>query len=397
MSNIINTGDTLDEGRQKINNIYNNLSLWTAGTGSYSIVPNNGTNNESIGDYSVVGGESSLSNGHYSFIYGQNLTGNVGSFLFGKNNESSGDYNFICGEENSATDYYITIYGSGNTVNASNVFCIGQNNTINSNATSSFIQGFNSTSMDEGANIFGGYENINEANYSSIFCSPQSSLGTSASYSVILGGQSINGTFPNTVYVPYLNIETINGNSSSSNVLTYNESTKNVEKTNLPGSGFDSYRNWEQINGSNGGFTRVLETNKSYIVNGSSVRYTLELPDNAGIGDSIRVLSFMSVSATHQVVIQVYSGSSDLIVLGGGYDAYNYTLSSNQDSGLVTSYIYDNGKKFTLYKYETIEFTCINNNSGNLKWIISDITTLQNFQKIDNLSNYVSLLNDRFS
>ena len=65
MSNIINTGDTLEEGRQKINNIYNNLSLWTAGTGSYSIVANNSTNNESLGEYSVVGGENSLSNGDY--------------------------------------------------------------------------------------------------------------------------------------------------------------------------------------------------------------------------------------------------------------------------------------------------------------------------------------------
>ena len=89
MSNIINTGDTLDEGRQKINNIYNNLLLWTAGTGSYSIIPNNSANNDSLGNYSVVGGNNSLSNGDASFIYGQNITGNSFSFLTGKNIEST--------------------------------------------------------------------------------------------------------------------------------------------------------------------------------------------------------------------------------------------------------------------------------------------------------------------
>lgn len=387
MSNIINTGDTLDEGRQKINNIYNNLSLWTAGTGSYSIIPNNSANNDSLGDYSVVGGNNSLSNGDYSFIYGQNLTGNTNNVLFGKNNKSTTTYNFIYGEENNATDTNIIIYGSGNTVNDSSVFCIGENNIVTSNGRYSFVQGFNSTSNAFGANIFGGYNIVNNATYSSIFCSTSSSLSSSASYSVILGGQNINGTYPNTVYVPYLNIKTINGSSSSSNVLTYNTSTKNVEKTNLPGSGFDSYRNWEQINGAP--IIRTLESNKSYIVNeSSSAIYTLQLPNNAGVGNSVRILSFMST--TSGVKIKVYPGGSDLIVLGAGFDFWN-------TSTLQAPTTYNDTKQFTLYKYETIEFTCINNASGNLKWVISNITTLQNFQKFDGVSDFAALLSDRFT
>ena len=390
MSNIINTGDTLEEGRQKINNIYNNLLLWTAGTGSYSVVANNSTNNDSLGNYSVVGGNNSLSNGNYSFIYGQNLTGNgLSCFLTGKNILSNSGYNFIFGEENNSYGADNFIGGSGNTINSSEVFCIGQNNTVTTYGRFSFVQGFNSTSNAHGANIFGGYNNVNDATYSSIFCSPNSSLSSSASYSVILGGQNINGTSPNTVYVPYLNIKTINGSSSSSNVLTYNTSTKNVEKTNLPGSGFDSYRNWEILS------TPIVTPlsvfpNKCYIlkqVTSGPATYEIILPNNnVQIGDTIKILSFMPNFSDIKT-----NNTSDYIVLGGGYDYFNYAWYN--DLGLVSGSNYNN---FRLYKYETLELVCINNTSGNLKWVISNITTLQNFQKVDSTTNnYVSLLSDR--
>jgi hypothetical protein len=387
MSNIINTGDTLEEGRQKINNIYNNLSLWTAGTGSYSVVANNSGNNVSIGSYSVVGGKNSKSNGSNSFIYGENLTGNNSSFLIGKNNNSVNQYNSLYGQNNISTTNYNVIYGYNNTVNDSESFCIGESNFVTSLGGANFIQGFNSTLNSEGSNIFGGLNNINDGLYSSIFCSPGSSLTLSADYSVILGGQNISANFPRTVYVPHLNIQTVTGNSSSSNVLVYNTTTKNVEKTNLPGSGFDSYRNWEQINGAP--ITRTLETNKSYIINESSTAvYTLQLPNNAEVGNSVRILSFMST--TSGVKIKVYPSGSDLIVLGAGFDFWT-------TSTLQTPNTYNDTKQFTLYKYETIEFTCINNASGNLKWVISNITTLQNFQKYDGVSDFAALLSDRFT
>jgi len=393
MSNIINTGDTLEEGRQKINNIYNNLSLWTAGTGSYSIVANNSTNNESLGEYSVVGGENSLSNGDYSFIYGQNLTGNNSSFLIGKNNNSVKDYNSLYGQNNISTSKLSVIYGSGNTVglgdtvNYSENFCIGANNVITSSGGVIYLQGYNSTSNSRGSNIFGGLNNVNDGLYSSIFCSPYSSLSSSASYSVILGGQNISANSPKTVYVPYLNIQTVTGNSSSSDVLVYNTTTKNVEKTSLPGDGIDNYKNWQQINGQP--ITRNLNINSSYIINelsSPSVAYTLRLPTTASIGDSVRILSFMP--NTSGVKIKVI-GALDLIVLGGGKDELNDTLITSN------TYTYGNTKNFQLFIYETVEFTCINISSG-IKWVISNITTLQNFQKYNSTTGFDALLSDRF-
>lgn len=388
MSNIINTGDTLDEGRQKINNIYNNLSLWTAGTGSYSIIANNSGNNISIGSYSIVGGKNSKSNGSNSFIYGENLTGNTGnnsSFLIGKNNNSLNSYNSLYGQNNISTSNVNVIYGSNNTVNDSEVFCIGANNFITSLAGTNFIQGFNSTLNSAGSNIFGGLNNVNDGFYSSIFCSPGSSLTSSAGYSVILGGQNISANYPRTVYVPHLNIQTVTGNSSSSDVLVYNTTTKDVEKTSLPGNSIDNYRNWQQINGSP--ITRTLEINKSYIVNDSSTAiYTLQLPNSAEVGSSVRILSFMST--TSGVKIKV-TGTSDLIVLGAGYDSFN-------TSGLQPPTTYDNIKNFQLFKYETVEFTCINVTLGN-KWVISNITTLQNFQRYNSTtSDFDALLSSRF-
>ena len=390
MSNIINTGDTLEEGRQKINNIYNNLSLWTAGTGSYSIVPNNGTNNESIGDYSVVGGESSLSNGDYSFIYGQNLTGNVGSFLFGKNNESSADYNFICGEDNSSSTKNNFIGGSGNTtttnVSPAYNYCFGQNNSIINNLVLlSHVEGKNSSSNTQASNIFG-LNNKNFAIYSEIFCSPNSTLSSSADYSFILGGQNINGTQAQTVYFPQLNIKNVNQNSSSSDVLVYNQITKNIEKTQLAGNG----SGLQLISGLTRNITLVA--NASYYINDSSATppFSLELPITANVGDFVKVISFLDGQ-------KIYPGSNDYIFLGGGFDFTSGTL-PNDDTYLVASTQYDSTKYFELNKYETIEFTCINNLS-NIEWIISNITTIRNFQKITGASapyNFVENLGDKF-
>lgn len=386
MSIIINTGDTLEEGRQKINAIYDNLSLWSASTGSYSIIANNSGNNISIGSYSVVGGKNSKSNGSNSFIYGENLTGNNSSFLIGKNNNSVINYNSLYGQNNISTSNFNVIYGSNNTVNDSEVFCIGANNFITSLAGANFIQGFNCNSNSAGSNIFGGLNNVNDGFYSSIFCSPGSSLTSSAGYSVILGGQNISANSPRTVYVPHLNIQTVTGNSSSSDVLVYNTTTKDVEKTSLPGNSIDNYRNWQQINGFPP--TRNLDINSSYIINDlsvPSVDYTLNLPNNALIGDSVRILSFMS--NTSGVKIKV-TGTSDLIVLGGGKDDNN--------GPLIPSNTYDNTKNFQLFIYETVEFTCINSSLG-IKWVISNITTLQNFQKKNSSTgDFDALLSERF-
>lgn len=388
MSIIINTGDTLEEGRQKINAIYDNLSLWSASTGSYSIIANNSGNNISIGSYSVVGGKNSKSNGSNSFIYGENLTGNNSSFLIGKNNNSVINYNSLYGQNNISTSNFNVIYGSNNTVNDSEVFCIGANNFITSLAGANFIQGFNCNSNSAGSNIFGGLNNVNDGFYSSIFCSPGSSLTSSAGYSVILGGQNISANSPRTVYVPHLNIQTVTGNSSSSDVLVYNTTTKDVEKTSLPGNSIDNYRNWQQINGFPP--TRNLDINSSYIINDlsvPSVDYTLNLPNNALIGDSVRILSFMS--NTSGVKIKV-TGTSDLIVLGGGRNEFDEELIPSN------TYTYNNTNNFQLFIYETVEFTCINNSSG-IKWVISNITTLQNFQKKNSSTgDFDALLSERF-
>jgi hypothetical protein len=395
MSNIINTGDTLEQGRQKINALYSTFSLWMSGA-SNSIIANNNTSSGPGGDYSIVGGNNVYLDSQTSFYYGQNS--NITSFAnnsfgLGLSNNSSSAISFIFGQDNNITTNSIIsfVFGNNNLVRnaSSSNFCMGSLNEITA-SDFSYAQGYNNNiSNSDRATIKGDDNNISNSSHNSFIFSKSSSLNN-AKRSVILGGQNINGTSDDTVYVPNLNIKTVNTNSSSSDVLVYNTTTKDVEKTSLPGSSIGNYEVWNQINGSPS--IRTLVVNSSYIVNELSsptVIYTLNLPTTASIGDSVRILSFMP--NTNGVKIKV-TGTSDLIVLGGGFDYFNGPQLVPSDT-----YKYDNNKNFELFIYETVEFTCINNSSG-IKWVISNITTLQNFQKLNTSTgdSPFALLSDRF-
>lgn len=131
----IETFDNPNEGRGKINYNFSvinegaygstgGFSGWTASTGPYSIIANNGTSNVANGSYSIVSGKQNTASGAYS------------SILNGLNNAITGNRSTIIGGQNitGTTDDTVYVPGLINTrvasVPSSSYDSIGENGSI---------------------------------------------------------------------------------------------------------------------------------------------------------------------------------------------------------------------------------------------------------------------------
>jgi hypothetical protein len=133
MAEQILTGDTINEGRIKINHAFSaQTDLWTGGTGSDSIIANNATGNEATGVYSVALGDNSKVFSSRSIICG------------GENNVCSGNTSFIGGGssnfvQNSVNTAFVGGGDSNSAMTDNSVVCGGEDNVVNGD--NSFLGG----------------------------------------------------------------------------------------------------------------------------------------------------------------------------------------------------------------------------------------------------------------
>lgn len=150
---LILTGDTLNQGRIKINDIFSGQgqsNIWSSSTGSYSIIANNYSGNLASGSLSLAGGKNNVASKNYSIaLWGSNnlATAKWATINGGKQNHASGYYSFIGGGSgNTASATYSVVVGG--TSNASKGFRSfignGKNNTVN--AIDSLVVGGRSNS-----------------------------------------------------------------------------------------------------------------------------------------------------------------------------------------------------------------------------------------------------------
>ena len=128
------TGDTFNEGRVKINDGFSELSsLWTASTGSESVVSQTSSSpgNVSDADWAILQGQDNYANLQSSAIR-----------IIGKDNYAQGSSNSH-------------LEGFANTsISSDNIFLGGQSNEVNG-APVSFVYGTNNYNSSENSVILG--------------------------------------------------------------------------------------------------------------------------------------------------------------------------------------------------------------------------------------------------
>ena len=243
-------------------------NLWSASTGTNSIIANNGTGNLASGNYSIAGGDLNITSGNYSFI-GNGYSGNVisnyavlvggiynsvsgnSSFIgAGRSNKTVGPYSSIVGGFNNKTYGFNSFIGAGqnNITNGNNSILVGGfTNTLNGlygtivgglynvvSAPYAFIGGGGGSNLASGnystivggilnsattgnATVIGGRHNIATAQYSTIINGSGNTI--SGIRSTIIGGRNITGTSNDTVYVPFFNIQSTSTNNVLTNIL----------------------------------------------------------------------------------------------------------------------------------------------------------------------------------
>ena len=253
------------------------FSGWTASTGISSIVANNGLNSVA-GNFAIAGGTNNLASGDRSFIGNGSLnsaTTQSSSILGGSNNLASGQASAINGGSyNTASGAYSISSGYRNTASGLNSFIGNGGRNLSYGNRSAVINGIDNVSSADfsfvangtgnkatgfrssilnGANnsastyysvVVTGYENtasgqrsfigngyrnnvsgtlssVLNGNYNSVTGYFSSVLGglnntVTANYSSILGGKNITASQSDTVYVPFLNVQS----ASTDNALT---------------------------------------------------------------------------------------------------------------------------------------------------------------------------------
>jgi len=246
MAELILTGDTLNEGRIKINQAYTGQTVfWSASTGVSSIIMNNGSGNYTAGKHSIVvgfGHSGSTTYGNYSTIAGGQYNHNKGNLSFigaggGYNSNSkmsnyisanvsrsfigAGGYNKIKGGVNNAIvagggyDYQFFTF-----LNRENVISGGTRNFIGAGKLNSIATGSESATIVAGTGnkIFAGDRHFIGAGYNNNISTYNELFENN---SVIVGGYAnkiketqcfIGGGGANHVYGSYSSIVGGGGN-----------------------------------------------------------------------------------------------------------------------------------------------------------------------------------------
>lgn len=174
-------------------------NLWSASTGTNSIIANNGTGNLASGINALAAGRSNIASGNHSAVVG------------GFGNKASTTYSAVIGGQENLASGYNSFVGGGvsNSATTTNSSIIGGRGSLASGYISVIVGGYSNIVSGNYSATIGGYTNI-----------------ASGNRSVVIGGQNITGSTDDTVYVPNLNIQTIGSGTSIINLGL--DSTGNV-------------------------------------------------------------------------------------------------------------------------------------------------------------------------
>jgi hypothetical protein len=203
-----------------------------------------GNSNILGGVYTGAFGVGHTVTGRTSFAFGvSNRVYGGGSYAFGNSGLVTGLYSFVAGDSNYAIGSYAAAFGSHNNVAADYAFAIGNN--TNASGVASFAGGRTNGSGQpinvKGVGAFGFYTTTNAQNAthgalatgSVILGGQDHNITTGNTRAVILGGNSIKltgSTYIDHVVVPNLVIFTTPSAGGTSDILTWNSSTKKIGK-----------------------------------------------------------------------------------------------------------------------------------------------------------------------
>lgn len=229
-------------------------------TTTYASVLNGRLNTASGVHSAIIAGKSHIASGLYSSVFAgqQNAaSANYSSVFAGGKNVASGTISMVgSGSGNTASAFYTLItQGKDNTVSASisSIFN-GSGNTVSA-AYATIVNGWSNTANGLGSFIANGAVNLidTSALFSAIMGGTGHTIYPGVSRSVILGGKDIIAQANDTVYVPYLKIQSVTasvptmmlGLDASGNVVTASTSSGDVTRvqpgTNTYTGGTDNF------------------------------------------------------------------------------------------------------------------------------------------------------------
>lgn len=225
------TGDTVHTYVSDLQDYLNNNGYWISGTsGSGSIVANNGGFNDATGNFSLAQGTGTLAQGIGSHSEGRSTT-TTGNYShaegFGSTSEgfashsegyatiSLGDYSHSSGYHTIAGGNYSHAGGSGVGV-GDEIIASGETSFVHFNKT---INGIIGAFGDYSAILGGANHKIETGSTSSaILGGSGNTISPDVLNTIMLGGSGKTATDSNTVYVPKLNIGSIESGTSITNL-----------------------------------------------------------------------------------------------------------------------------------------------------------------------------------
>jgi hypothetical protein len=209
------TGGVIYSGGTDLYSIFSTGSgadYWTAGTGTNSIAQIGGSNISS-GITSVAEGTGTIAGGNYSHAEG------FGSQAFGVASHAEGESTTAIGDGSHTEGIYTT--ASGFYSHAEGGYTIASGQSSHAEGYQTTASGFYSHTEGEGTTASGsqshagGFGSI--ASGATSFIHSYDSIVT-GDRSAVIGGQNITGTTADTVYVPYLNIQSLATGTSVNNL-----------------------------------------------------------------------------------------------------------------------------------------------------------------------------------
>tara|TARA_Y100000389_G_C17402288_1_gene486017 strand:- start:229 stop:1401 length:1173 start_codon:yes stop_codon:yes gene_type:complete len=370
---IILSGDNINEGRIKINNLSGLSSLWSAGTGNYSIVGNDLLNNVASNQYSFAGGSNSISSGDTSFSFGNNvIAGGDYSFVFGENNKSINNFSFAGGKDSISSGITSFAFGEGVVAGGNYSFSNGfSSKTIGDYSTSkgalSTVESNYSYSSIRNGTLKGDYSFVS----SCFFSNPTVTIDSSNSRSAYLGGfdRTENTPLPydDVVYVSKLNIDNISDDNSLANVLTLESNDYiNQKEYNFSSISLTSTTSY-------GSSTAILlQPNNHYFINNSTSNDIFRLKMNSTNGDIIKITNISSEIRLGIQLVHPYSLPSGV----------NYTYIA---LGTATASEIDAKRFLKVLPMTEIELTYFEDlNTNNQFWLVTNLnTTVKNYSDYD--------------
>ena len=256
LNKINDTGSTFGAGKLLVSNAAGSVSFssatqlglstgsttgfsgWTSSTGVNSIKLNNATNLAG-GSFALVGG------------FDNSATTNYATVVNGRYNLATGLYTTIVGGNGNFVNGQLSTIGGGNYNVSLGPFSFIGGGSSNSAITyySSIVGGSMNIALANHSTVVSGYKNKATGIYSAILNGKNNTA--SGQRSAIIGGQGITAFSADTVYVPFLNIQSANTNNALTNILVKDTNGDISLRTVASISGGGGFTGWTSSTGVN--------------------------------------------------------------------------------------------------------------------------------------------------